>query len=120
MLVRVYVNLTRSSPGLVVYSVHKKVDGRWLVVDHTSLISLKNCAFKVSEKGRQRVLRQRRKNVHAFVVGTVANIGKGCLEAISYNPYRGSHFFIKKSRALTQNARYCLCNERGVFAIAPH
>ena len=120
MLVRVYVNLTRSRPGLVIYSVQKKVDGRWLVTDHTSRIVLKDCAFKVSEKGRQRVLRQRRKNVHAFVVGTVANIGKGCLEAISYNPYRGSHFFIKKSRALTQNARYCLCNERGVFAIAPH
>lgn len=39
------------------------------VVAHASQLSLSDCTFKVSEAGRQRVLREKRKNVHAGVHG---------------------------------------------------
>ena len=40
-----------------------------LVVGHTDEITLTDCEFKVSEAGRQRVLREGRKNVHAYIKG---------------------------------------------------
>ena len=78
--------------------------------------------FKVSEPGRQRVLREKRKNVHSFVVGDAwvegdytyrcdtipARSIKPCYDviedieerygdpvAVSYNPYKGGTFYRK-------------------------
>ncbi len=42
-----------------------------LVVGHTDEITLADCEFKVSEAGRQRVLREGRKNVHAYIKGRI-------------------------------------------------
>lgn len=42
---------------------------RGVVVAHADEVLLTNCTFKVSEAGRQRVLRERRKHVHAGVSG---------------------------------------------------
>jgi len=63
--VAVYRNLHRIG---YVYSVQDFKTKR--VTDRTSEIFLKDCEFKVSESGRQRVLREKRKNVHAKIVGT--------------------------------------------------
>ena len=41
------------------------------VVGHVSAIELEGCTFRVSEAGRQRVIRDRCKNVHATVRGRV-------------------------------------------------
>jgi hypothetical protein len=51
----------------------KALDGflKGKVVGHAERIRLKDCEFKVSEAGRQRVLRERCKNVHAGVVGEI-------------------------------------------------
>ena len=40
-----------------------------LVVGHTAEITLADCKFKVSEAGRNKVLREGRKNVHAYIKG---------------------------------------------------
>jgi len=37
------------------------------VIDHVNSAILIGCTFNVSEKGRQRVLKERRKNVHATI-----------------------------------------------------
>ena len=58
--VKVYWNLHRNC-----YSVQQN----GLVVAHTDKIKLTDVTFKVSEAGRQRVLKERKKNVHAFVIG---------------------------------------------------
>ena len=58
--IEVYKNLNRNC-----WSVRQ--DG--IVMLHTHAIALKQCQFKVSEAGRQRVLREKRKNVHAFIKG---------------------------------------------------
>jgi len=78
----------------VYFNLHKKV---WsvrqggLVVEHTKNIMLKDCRFLVSEAGRKRVLREKKKNVHAGVSGYVVDSipeYKVYSEAkITYNPY---------------------------------
>lgn len=73
-----------------------------IVVGHADYVQLRNVTFHVSEAGRQRVLRERRKNVHAFVRGTVMDItdpwwgewgdSNGECGYASYNPYKGGRF----------------------------
>ena len=82
------------------------------VVGHSNQLYLNNVEFRVRERGRQKVLKDRVKNVHAFVVGRIFF----CPEAdsypmndpideeklgmwthrVSYNPYLDSHFVAKK------------------------
>jgi hypothetical protein len=61
----IYFNLHRK-----LWSV-KALEGphKGKVISHCLDFSLHNCTMKVSEAGRQRVLRERRKNVHAGIVG---------------------------------------------------
>lgn len=61
-LVYVYFNLHKHC-----FSVKSMKTG--LVVAHTNDITLSLATFKVSEAGRLRVLREKRKNVHAGVIG---------------------------------------------------
>jgi hypothetical protein len=64
---------------------------------HTNCLFLKNADFIVSEKGRQRVLREKQKNVHAYVQGFICDrpdyftVGVDCYE-VTYNPYKCRHF----------------------------
>lgn len=58
-------------------------------------ICLTNCIFKVSEVGRQRVLRERRKNVHAGVIGFITKTIGNTIIPIGYNPYKYSSFINK-------------------------
>lgn len=91
--VQVYWNFPRE-----VYSVQAKVNGNWKVVDHTTEITLKDVKFKVSEAGRQRVLREKKKNVHAKICGTEIEFNDlprpifYDYKRISYNPYRSEKF----------------------------
>jgi hypothetical protein len=87
--VQVYWNFTRKC-----WSV---VDARTgLVAEHASDLFLIDATFRVSEAGRQRVLRERRKNVHARVCGIKVEEKWGRYLAaqtrVRYNPYRDAHF----------------------------
>ena len=61
----------------VYYNLHMKCwsvkalsgDQKGRVVAHAKAVDLQDCQFRVSEAGRQRVLREKRKNVHAGVAG---------------------------------------------------
>lgn len=88
-LVDVYWNLHKH-----LYSVRSAETGR--VVAHThGPIVLADATFKVSEAGRQRVLSEGHKNVHAVVRGRVATATDSTADPIevSYNPYKGPHFY---------------------------
>lgn len=66
-----------------------------LVVAHVASVTLTSVTLKVSEAGRQRVLRDKQKNVHAFVVGMIKDINKPCDQVgarLSYNPYKAAYF----------------------------
>ncbi|MEE9596432.1 MAG: hypothetical protein V3V96_06615 [Acidiferrobacterales bacterium] len=65
MKVFIYYNLTKH-----VWSI-RAAEGphKGLVIGHADRVSLRDCTFKVSEAGRQRVLKEKRKNVHAGIEG---------------------------------------------------
>lgn len=83
----------------VYFNLHKKlysIQHEGKVIAHAKHVAVDNPTFKVSEAGRQRVLKEGQKNVHAFVVGHLdghhsdfATEGK---TRVSYNPRKGSHF----------------------------
>lgn len=58
------------------------------VLAHVPEIHLKDAEFRVRESGRQKVLREKKKNVHAFVVGTVDSTpSTSAATPVMYNPY---------------------------------
>jgi len=82
----------------IYFNLHKKVwsvrqDGK--VVAHTKYIMLKDARFLVGQAGRKKVLREKKKNVHAgvsgYVVERVPNIPDFCT-TVSYNPYKDKTF----------------------------
>jgi hypothetical protein len=101
MKVRVYFNLHKNR-----FSVQSKQAKGWRIMMHTDYITLTDAEFKVSEAGRKRVIRDKRKNVHAFVEGFIASksdlhsalqmnaiFGQPVvLNAVSYNPYKAGTF----------------------------
>lgn len=100
-LVEVYFNLHRK-----MWSIR---DARSkLVLGHTdNLLILSDVSFVVNEGGRQRVLRERKKNVHAFARGrffSTLNIGGMVTDQtytkVSYNPFKAGTFV----NALTDSA----------------
>jgi len=81
----------------VYYNLHKKclsVRRRGIVIDHVNSILLKNARFVVQPAGRKRVLKEKRKNVHAFVRGERVAVASfdGKSERITYNPYKYKSF----------------------------
>ncbi len=88
----------------VYFNLHKKCwsvrqSGR--IVAHTDEILLRDCKFLVSQAGREKVLRDKRKNVHAGVSGYVAGRfqgmvdGQGLAFEVTYNPYKHKTFVTK-------------------------
>jgi len=66
--VKVYYNLQKDCLSVVDTSTGK-------LYCHSHRVELKDARFHVNENGRQRVVREKRKNVHAYVVGTWVNEG---------------------------------------------
>lgn len=68
-----------------------------LVVAHIESFILNNVIFKVNESGRQKVLKEKRKNVHAFVTGYIEtiNVESDVINSsqVRYNPYISNTFF---------------------------
>ena len=95
--VRVYWNFHRK-----IYSVQLKVDGRWKVAAHLSYFSIRNPIYRVSQAGRARVLREGRKNVHAYIYGELLRWSESDVldiamastfeERVSYNPREADTF----------------------------
>lgn len=68
---------------------------------HTSYICLQDVNFVVQPAGREKVLREQKKNVHAFVKGYMISARtmnrrnrdiEWTMDAITYNPYKHPHF----------------------------
>ena len=110
----------------VYYNLHKKC---WsvknvktgLVIHHLDNVLLTHCECKVSEAGRQRVIKNRRKNVHAGIVGYLQpynNEQYTNMEQITYNPYLYKTFISKETQYPIYFAdKILLNNERKVYVI---
>ena len=117
--VQVYRNLHKTLPtGVSVYSVRGD-DG--LVKRHTRGIILEDCSFRVGKKGRERVLKERRKNVHAYIQGKVCPWDKVSLDfnnyiRVTYDPYKHKTFVNEDTGEPIHFARFVMINGRRVKA----
>jgi hypothetical protein len=91
--VRVYFNLHKK-----VYSVQCRKTG--LVIAHVDKLCLSDVSYNVRQGGRQKVLKEQRKNVHAFIEGTVCcpveTIGAKWY-GVTYNPYKYDSFVVRET-----------------------
>jgi hypothetical protein len=92
MRVEVYRNLHKNC-----WSVKDSKTGR--VTAHLPSLVVEDATFVVRPAGRAKVLREQRKNVHAFVKGTLGSTKEeeATGERVSYNPYRFGFFFNAKT-----------------------
>lgn len=110
MNVRIYRNLTKSCWSVLAMEGEHK--GK--VIAHCKAVLLKDVKPVVSEAGRQRVLREKRKAVHAYLEGTLVcwwnpeyrymgnweayqapfrgGFDTSTTVRVTYNPYKGRHF----------------------------
>ena len=93
----------------VYYNLHKKclsVRHKGKVIEHAQEVTLTDARFHVQQAGRERVLKEKRKNVHAYVSGKLketfwfTQAPKYIWTAkqhVTYNPYKYKNFVNKKT-----------------------
>jgi hypothetical protein len=96
----------------IYWNLHKNcysVRFKGKVIAHLTSLTATGVTFKVSQKGRQKVLREQKKNVHAFVVADKIFPKAepfdltGCdlpTEQVKYNPYKYNSFVDSEEKAL--------------------
>lgn len=92
----------------VYWNLHKRcwsIRHKGRVIRHATYVHLQDVRFVVSEAGRQRVLREGRKNVHAFARGELVDAAKGeefmsadrsyhrSYKDVTYNPFKSASFY---------------------------
>lgn len=104
--VDVYWNINKK-----IFSVKSCSTGK--VIMYTDELNLQDAKFVVREAGRQRVLRDKQKNVHAFVRGYIvahSTWQKKCFKrhtevrGARYNPYTNDSFVDKETGEALDNA----------------
>jgi hypothetical protein len=120
MKVRVYRNLHRK-----MYSIQTYIKGKgWRVTGHAESVTLANANFVVNDAGRERVRREKRKNVHAYVIGTLTTLPdpysfQDCANRVSYDPYEMDSFEMDNGRDWepVYKARYAQLTLKGAWAV---
>lgn len=110
-IVEVYRNLHRKQ-----WSVRSK--GR--VRLHLKSVILRNVKFVVQPGGRARVLKDQRKNVHAFVKGQLLEchyIDLSNYVEVKYNPYLADKFVLLDGTPVHQARIVILTNDAKCFAL---
>jgi hypothetical protein len=99
-----------------------KQDG--LVKAHALEVNLYNASFKVSRVGQQRVRKEKRKNVHAGIVGIMQDdfyqpvwedYPEGLMIEVTYNPYKHDSFIEKVSGDPRWFATFVRLKEKSVL-----
>lgn len=114
---RIYFNLHKR-----LFSVQQRTDRGWRVVEHSDTVQLSDVRFAVSEAGRERVLREQCKNVHAYIYGNrgLDDTVRSDVYEATYNPYKYSTFVLRENGEPLHTARLVRCTLRstpsGVFA----
>jgi len=119
MQVYVYRNLHKN-----LYSVRNEKLGR--VTQHAEFVLVKNAALSVGKKGRERVLRERQKNIHAGIRGELIAAGSANIVerfrtdskdwvAVYYNPYKTETFVERNTGLPVLKAEYVFLGPEGAF-----
>lgn len=106
--VRVYRNLHSGN-----FSVQCAKSGR--VIARVDSISLLNATFIVRPAGRKKVLAQKKKNVHAFVVGEISIMPSSARTQVKYNPYVAGHFWVDGPHQKIESAGQVLLSDNKIF-----
>ena len=91
-----------------------------LVIAIVAEVILEDASLKVSDAGRLRVLRDKRKNVHAWADGLWAPKGppgRAPWERIRYNPYVFSSFVRASDESPLAHVQWVKLSEDGAFAV---
>lgn len=120
MIADVYFNLHRK-----VWSVRNRSTGR--VEHHWRCVAMLDVDFKVSAAGRARVLREGRKNVHAYARGyAVLGVELGPVDCsgwgvrVTYNPRKAPFFYDKSTGREVEGAKCAfLGSDRSVTVYEP-
>jgi hypothetical protein len=112
--IRIYRNLTN---GLM--SLQKYIPGvGWRLAGHCNSATIKNVRFVVHEKSRQRVIREKKKNVHAYGIGTLLGNNGSEIHAnipLFYDPYTTPNFVDRDSHRVIEKARFLVIINNLVF-----
>lgn len=102
---------------MVYYNLHKhtfSVTYKGVVILHADYVKLGNVEFRVREGGKEKVRREKSKNVHAFVIGELLDYCEFPCEnipsepsnkVVTYNPYKYNSFVYKDSEEPVYNAK---------------
>lgn len=87
-----------------------------LVVDRVHVAFFKDVELKVSEAGRLRVIKEKKKNVHAGVKGYRIDLIDNITSWIRayYNPYKNNSFVLEDGSPI-QYAKFAKLTEQGLF-----
>lgn len=113
--VKVYYNLHKKTFSIADYKTG-------LVVGHGDCFTLTCPTFKVSETGRQRVLREKKKNVHAYVIGLWEGESPSIpnhfynWQQVYYNPYTVTNFMSGDREANTLNYHTVFLGNKSIIA----
>ena len=116
----VYYNLHKH-----VFSCKNKKTGLVNKDLYSTTLKLSDCEFKVSEAGRQRVLKEQRKNVHAGIIGNVLAINLTIddldnqlneLTQLTYNPYKYNSFVVKETEQPVESAEIVYLLNKKIYA----
>ncbi len=115
--VQVYRNL--GVHGEVAWSVRDAKTRLVLAVVPEATVT--NATLRVNESGRKRVLREKQKNVHAYVEGewSDAPAEAGDWAPIRYNPYNLASFVRSVDQVPVRTARAVRLSSAGAFAADP-
>lgn len=116
MKVRVYYNLHRKCLSVQDYTTRK-------VIAHYASVDMANVKFVVSQAGRSRVLRERKKNVHAFIIGDLLSYTTLPSEdsysgmGVTYNPYKYEQFVRSSDGSPIDSARLVNVSGRNITVV---
>lgn len=101
---------------MVYYNLHKhtfSVTYKSKVIIHADYVKLKNVEFRVRQGGKEKVRDEKRKNVHAFVIGDLMDYCTYPCEnlpeepndnIVTYDPYKYNSFVTKSTKEPIYNA----------------
>jgi len=115
------------------YNLHKRclsyrpIGGK---VSHAQAMILNDVSFSVQPAGRARVLRDKAKNVHAFVRGTPSwiagvnesledytpsNMDRQGYQRVTYNPYNNDSFVMRDTATPIHNATQVVIIDKDIW-----
>jgi hypothetical protein len=95
---------------MVYYNLNKhtfSVTYKNRLITHADYIKLNDIEFRVRQGGREKVIKEKRKNVHSFVIGTLMDYCKYPCESlpsepnshiVTYDPYKYNSYVMKDTQ----------------------